>query len=35
MDFGTNGLLYDLDMDIGEKYNVADDHPEVVKESVT
>ena len=33
MDFGTNGLeLYDLDRDIGEKNNVADDHPEVVKE---
>lgn len=33
MDFGTNGLeLYDLDSDIGEKNNVADDHPEVVKE---
>ena len=33
MDFGTNGLeLYDLDNDIGEKNNVADDHPEVVKE---
>ena len=24
--------LYDLDSDIGEKNNVADDHPEVVKE---
>ena len=33
MDFGTNGLeLYDLDSDIGEKNNVVDDHPEVVKE---
>lgn len=33
MDFGTNGLeLYDLDRDIGEKNNVVDDHPEVVKE---
>ncbi len=33
MDFGTNGLeLYDLDSDIGEKNNIADDHPEVVKE---
>ena len=33
MDFGTNGLeLYDLDSDIGEKNNVADDYPEVVKE---
>ena len=33
MDFGTNGLeLYDLDRDIVEKNNVADDHPEVVKE---
>ena len=33
MDFGTNGLeLYDLDSDIGEKNNVADDHPVVVKE---
>ena len=33
MDFGTNGLeLYDLDSDIGEKNNVADDHLEVVKE---
>ena len=33
MDFGTNGLeLYDLDSDIGEKNNVADDHPEAVKE---
>ncbi len=33
MDFGTNGLeLYDLDSDIGEKNNVADDHPKVVKE---
>ena len=31
MDFGTNGLeLYDLDNDIGEKNNVAADHPEVV-----
>lgn len=33
MDFGTNGLeLYDLDSDIGEKNNIVDDHPEVVKE---
>ena len=33
MDFGTNGLeLYDLDSDIGEKNNVVDNHPEVVKE---
>ena len=33
MDFGTNGLeLYDLDSDIGEKNNIADDHPEVVIE---
>ena len=33
MDFGTNGLeLYDLDSDIGEKNNVVDTHPEVVKE---
>ena len=33
MDFGTNGLeLYDLERDIGEKNNIADDHPEVVKE---
>ena len=30
MDFGTNGVeLYDLDKDIGEKKNVATEHPEV------
>jgi hypothetical protein len=32
-DFGTNGIeLYDMDADIGEKHNLADQYPEIVKE---
>ena len=33
MDFGTNGYeLYNLGTDIGERWNLADDYPEKVKE---
>ena len=32
-DYGTNGIeLYNLDNDIGEKHNLADQHPEIVEE---